>query len=207
MQEARTISCKAWNSPAEYPNWVARCDKVRHYIRLVASYQLEVADLIRKLIIVFAAKKINITHYADWYLSCYHLLSLALTSNPNRRFYIFAFIHNVSYWAWLTSYLNSDRNIVSHLWIPTFGSRSLSAIGGRKQPPRLTKWGHPSAEAAPALQGVPPAPSCVRIRFRSVWWEYRWCEKCSKIAVLQPHFFLTLGWCFFNPNRVLVKSC
>ena len=21
-----TISCKAWNSPAEYPNWVARCD-------------------------------------------------------------------------------------------------------------------------------------------------------------------------------------
>ena len=22
---ARTISCKAWNSPAEYPNWVARC--------------------------------------------------------------------------------------------------------------------------------------------------------------------------------------
>ena len=33
MQEAsglsttpRTISCKAWNSPAEYPSWVARCD-------------------------------------------------------------------------------------------------------------------------------------------------------------------------------------
>ena len=23
---ARTISWKAWNSPAEYPNWVARCD-------------------------------------------------------------------------------------------------------------------------------------------------------------------------------------
>ena len=23
---ARIISCKAWNSPAEYPNWVARCD-------------------------------------------------------------------------------------------------------------------------------------------------------------------------------------
>ena len=23
---ARTISCKAWNSPAEYPSWVARCD-------------------------------------------------------------------------------------------------------------------------------------------------------------------------------------
>ena len=23
---ARTISCKAWNSPAEYPNWEARCD-------------------------------------------------------------------------------------------------------------------------------------------------------------------------------------
>ena len=23
---ARTISCKAWNSPAEYPNWVATCD-------------------------------------------------------------------------------------------------------------------------------------------------------------------------------------
>ena len=23
---ARTISCKAWNSPAEYPRWVARCD-------------------------------------------------------------------------------------------------------------------------------------------------------------------------------------
>ena len=22
----RTISCKAWNSPAEYPSWVARCD-------------------------------------------------------------------------------------------------------------------------------------------------------------------------------------
>ena len=24
---ARTISCKAWNSTAEYPSWVARCDK------------------------------------------------------------------------------------------------------------------------------------------------------------------------------------
>ena len=23
---ARTISCKAWNFPAEYPSWVARCD-------------------------------------------------------------------------------------------------------------------------------------------------------------------------------------
>ena len=23
---ARTISCIAWNSPAEYPSWVARCD-------------------------------------------------------------------------------------------------------------------------------------------------------------------------------------
>ena len=23
---ARTISCKAWNSPAEYPSWVVRCD-------------------------------------------------------------------------------------------------------------------------------------------------------------------------------------
>ena len=23
---ARTISCKAWNSPAEYPSWVSRCD-------------------------------------------------------------------------------------------------------------------------------------------------------------------------------------
>ena len=23
---ARTISCKAWNSPAEYPSWVAKCD-------------------------------------------------------------------------------------------------------------------------------------------------------------------------------------
>ena len=23
---ATTISCKAWNSPAEYPSWVARCD-------------------------------------------------------------------------------------------------------------------------------------------------------------------------------------
>ena len=23
---ARTISCKAWNSPAKYPSWVARCD-------------------------------------------------------------------------------------------------------------------------------------------------------------------------------------
>ena len=23
---ARAISCKAWNSPAEYPSWVARCD-------------------------------------------------------------------------------------------------------------------------------------------------------------------------------------
>ena len=23
---ARTISCKAWNSPPEYPSWVARCD-------------------------------------------------------------------------------------------------------------------------------------------------------------------------------------
>ena len=23
---ARKISCKAWNSPAEYPSWVARCD-------------------------------------------------------------------------------------------------------------------------------------------------------------------------------------
>ena len=23
---ARTIYCKAWNSPAEYPSWVARCD-------------------------------------------------------------------------------------------------------------------------------------------------------------------------------------
>ena len=23
---ARTISCKAWNTPAEYPSWVARCD-------------------------------------------------------------------------------------------------------------------------------------------------------------------------------------
>ena len=23
---AKTISCKAWNSPAEYANWVARCD-------------------------------------------------------------------------------------------------------------------------------------------------------------------------------------
>ena len=23
---ARTISCKAWNSPAEFPSWVARCD-------------------------------------------------------------------------------------------------------------------------------------------------------------------------------------
>ena len=23
---ARTISCKAWNSPTEYPSWVARCD-------------------------------------------------------------------------------------------------------------------------------------------------------------------------------------
>ena len=22
----RTISCKGWNSPAEYPSWVARCD-------------------------------------------------------------------------------------------------------------------------------------------------------------------------------------
>ena len=25
-KRARTISCKAWNSPAEYPSWVARCD-------------------------------------------------------------------------------------------------------------------------------------------------------------------------------------
>ena len=24
--DPRTISCKAWNSPAEYPSWVARCD-------------------------------------------------------------------------------------------------------------------------------------------------------------------------------------
>ena len=23
---ASTISCKAWNSPAEYPSWVAKCD-------------------------------------------------------------------------------------------------------------------------------------------------------------------------------------
>ena len=23
---ARTISCKAWNSPAEYPSWVSRCE-------------------------------------------------------------------------------------------------------------------------------------------------------------------------------------
>ena len=23
---ARTINCKAWNSPVEYPSWVARCD-------------------------------------------------------------------------------------------------------------------------------------------------------------------------------------
>ena len=23
---ARTISCKAWNSPAEYPSWLVRCD-------------------------------------------------------------------------------------------------------------------------------------------------------------------------------------
>ena len=23
---ARTISCKAWNSPVKYPSWVARCD-------------------------------------------------------------------------------------------------------------------------------------------------------------------------------------
>ena len=25
-RRAMTISCKAWNSPAEYPSWVARCD-------------------------------------------------------------------------------------------------------------------------------------------------------------------------------------
>ena len=25
-KDNQTISCKAWNSPAEYPSWVARCD-------------------------------------------------------------------------------------------------------------------------------------------------------------------------------------
>ena len=47
-------------------------------------------------------------------------------------------------------------------WIPTFGNRYLSAIGGGKQRSRLAGWVQLSAEAGktPGPHGVPPAPPC-----------------------------------------------
>ena len=41
---ARTISCKAWNSPAEYPSWVARCDikeSINTMLNLIFSKQVQ----------------------------------------------------------------------------------------------------------------------------------------------------------------------
>ena len=63
-----------------------------------------------------------------------------------------------------------------NVWIPTFGNRCLSAIGGGKQWSRLAGWVQLSAEAASGPHGEPPSPPG--------GWEYRWCGKFTWIAAL-----------------------
>ena len=41
---ARTISCKAWNSPAKYPSWVARCDIIGDIVCVTLLYQVAHRD-------------------------------------------------------------------------------------------------------------------------------------------------------------------
>ena len=88
---------------------------------------------------------------------------------------------------------------ISHryIWIPTFGNRCLSAIGGGKQRPRLAGWVQLSAEAAPGPHGVSQS-----LPGR---WEYRWRGKFTQIAALQQHFIFFYK-SVFNSNCVLIIS-